>query len=87
VADLQVTTALIDAAAALGEQPFVRITTTRDAFHRKDQALAELLSKEGGVVAAEQECATVFIVATVRRVRAGGRSRVLPPAIVGRRPA
>jgi uridine phosphorylase len=71
VADLRVTTALIDAAAALGEQPFVGIATTRDAFHRKDQALAELLSKEGGVVAAEQECAVVFIVATVRRVRAG----------------
>src|SRR3990172_1504762 len=49
VADLQVTTALIDAAAALGD----------------------LLSKEGGVVAAEQECATVFIAAMVRRVRAG----------------
>jgi len=71
VADLRVTTALVDAAAALGEKPFVGIATTRDAFHRKDQALADLLSKEGGVVAAEQECATVFIVATVRRVRAG----------------
>ena len=71
VGSLVVVTALIDAAAALGEQPFVGIGTTRDAFHRKDQALADLLSKEGGVVAAEQECATVFIVATVRRVRAG----------------
>ena len=71
VADLRVTTALIDAAAALGEQSFAGIATTRDAFHRKDQALAELLSREGGVVAAEQECAVVFIVATVRRVRAG----------------
>ena len=71
VADLRVTTALLDAAAALGEQPFAGIATTRDAFHRKDQALAELLSREGGVVAAEQECAVVFIVATVRRVRAG----------------
>ncbi|HET8580087.1 MAG TPA: hypothetical protein VFL31_03735, partial [Nitrospiraceae bacterium] len=47
------------------------IATTRDAFHRKDQALAERLSREGGVVAAEQECAVVSIVATVRRVRAG----------------
>ncbi|HEY6104175.1 MAG TPA: nucleoside phosphorylase, partial [bacterium] len=47
VADLRVTTALIDAAAALGEQPFVGIATTRDAFHRKDQALAELLSTGG----------------------------------------
>ncbi|HEY6075104.1 MAG TPA: hypothetical protein VIV15_17420 [Anaerolineales bacterium] len=40
-----------------------------------DQALAELLSKDGGVVAAEQECATVFIVATVRRVRCWGSTR------------
>jgi uridine phosphorylase len=49
----------------------VGIATTRDAFHRKDQALAELLSRDSGVVAAEQECAVVFIVAMVRRVRAG----------------
>lgn len=73
VADLAVTTALLDA-AALRKHPgiaAVGICTTRDAFHRRDQALAELLSKEGGVVAAEQECATLFIVATVRRVRAG----------------
>jgi len=50
VADLRVTTALLDAAAALGERPFVGIATTRDAFHRRDQALAELLSREGGVL-------------------------------------
>jgi uridine phosphorylase len=43
MADLRVTTALIDAAAELGEQPVVGIATTRDAFHRKDQAEAELL--------------------------------------------
>jgi len=71
VADLEVTTALIEAAKELGQSPVVGIATTRDAFYRRDQALAELLSKEGGVVAAEQECATVFIVSTVRRVRAG----------------
>jgi len=71
VADLEVTTALIASAKESGGDPVVGIATTRDAFYRRDQALAELLSKEGGVVAAEQECATVFIVATVRRVRAG----------------
>ncbi|HEY6073964.1 MAG TPA: hypothetical protein VIV15_11375, partial [Anaerolineales bacterium] len=49
VADLRVTTALLDGAAAMGEKPFVGIATTRDAFHRKDQALAELLSKEGDI--------------------------------------
>jgi len=71
VADLAVTTALIAAAQELGSAPAVGIATTRDAFYRRDQALAERLTREGGVVAAEQECATVFIVATVRRVRAG----------------
>jgi len=71
VADLAVTTALIAGAKEVGVDPAVGIVTTRDAFYRRDQSLAERLSREGGVVAAEQECATVFIVATVRRVRAG----------------
>ncbi|MDQ7858180.1 MAG: nucleoside phosphorylase [Armatimonadota bacterium] len=71
VADLGVTQALIGAARALGHRPFVGVGTTRDAFYRKDAALADLLTREGHVVAAEQECATVFIVAHVRRARAG----------------
>ncbi|HXF83035.1 MAG TPA: nucleoside phosphorylase [bacterium] len=71
VADLAVTTALLDAARELGHAAVAGIATTRDAFYRRDPSLAERLSREGGVVAAEQECATVFIVATVRRVRAG----------------
>ncbi|MDQ7851047.1 MAG: nucleoside phosphorylase [Armatimonadota bacterium] len=71
VADLDVTAALMESARALG-YPFTwGIVTTRDAFYRRDQRLAELLSTVGGVVAAEQECAAVFIVATVRRARAG----------------
>ncbi len=74
VADLGVTTALIEAASQRKRPGIatVGICTTRDAFHRRDQALVDVLTKDGGVVAAEQECATVFIVATVRRVRAGG---------------
>lgn len=71
VADLAVTQALIDAAQALGHQPHVGVATSRDAFYRKDAALAELLTTQGHIVAAEQECATVFIVAHVRRARAG----------------
>jgi uridine phosphorylase len=71
VADLAVTQALIDATAALGRRPFVGVGTTRDAFYRKDASLADLLTREGHIVAAEQECATVFIVAHVRRARAG----------------
>jgi uridine phosphorylase len=61
----------MESARALG-YPFTSgIVTTRDAFYRRDERLAELLSTVGGVVAAEQECAAVFIVATVRRARAG----------------
>jgi uridine phosphorylase len=71
VADLAVTQALIDAAGALGHRPYVGVATSRDAFYRKDTALADLLTREGHIVAAEQECATVFIVAHVRRARAG----------------
>ncbi len=71
VADIAVTMALRDAVRARGHGPIVGICTSRDAFYRKDAALADLLREHGGVVAAEQECATVFIVSTVRRVRAG----------------
>lgn len=71
VADLAVTQALIDAARDLGHRPFVGVATSRDAFYRKDPALTELLTTQGHIVAAEQECATVFIVSQVRRARAG----------------
>jgi uridine phosphorylase len=71
VADLTVTTALLDAARTLGHAPFVGVATSRDAFYRKDPVLADLLTAQGHIVAAEQECATVFIVAQVRRARAG----------------
>ena len=43
VADLSVTQTLIDAARALGHAPFVGVATSRDAFYRKDAALAERL--------------------------------------------
>lgn len=71
VADLTVTNALIEAARLCGEQIFVGIGTTRDAFYRRDEALAKLLSEQGHVIVAENEAATVFIVATVRQLRAG----------------
>ncbi len=93
VADLTVTQALIGAAAELGHRPAVGVATSRDAFYRKDPALAELLTAHGHIVAAEQECATVFIVAHVRRVRAGAVLAIdsnilrekLPPDVVERR--
>jgi uridine phosphorylase len=71
VADLTVTQALIDAARAAGRNTFVGVATSRDAFYRRDAALADLLTTHGHIVAAEMECSTVFIVAHVRRARAG----------------
>jgi uridine phosphorylase len=71
LADLTVTQTLLDAARALGYRPYVGVVTSRDAFHRRDQPLADLLTSQGHIVAAEMECATVFVVAHVRRARAG----------------
>ncbi len=93
VADLTVTQALVDAARTLGHRPAVGIATSRDAFYRKDAVLAELLTAQGHIVAAEQECATVFIVAHVRRARAGAvlaidsnilREKLRPEEVEGR---
>lgn len=70
VADLDVTNALLDAARASGYSFAAGIGTTRDAFYQPDLALAERLNK-AGVVAAEMEAATLFIVGTYRRVRVG----------------
>jgi len=93
VADFTVTQALISAAGKLGHRPAVGVATSRDAFYRKDPALAELLTAQGHIVAAEQECSTVFIVAHVRRARAGAVLAIdsnilrekLPPDEVERR--
>lgn len=84
---------MIDAARALGHQHAVGVTTSRDAFYRKDPALTELLTARGHIVAAEQECATVFVVSHVRRARAGAVLAIdsnilrekLPPEEVERR--
>ncbi len=70
VADLEVTNALVEAARATGEDFRIGVADTRDAFYMPDLDLAERLRK-AGVVAAEMEAATLFVVGAWRRVRVG----------------
>lgn len=70
VADLDVTKALIQAAEELGYGAFTGIGTTRSAFYARHPELNEQL-RRAGVVAAEMEASTLFIVGTLRRARVG----------------
>jgi uridine phosphorylase len=70
VADLAVSNALLAAAAELGFPHAYGVGTTRDAFYVRDKALNEQL-REAGVVAAEMEAATLYIVGAVRKVKVG----------------
>ena len=82
VASFEVVTALRDAAATLGSPHHVGIVASPDSFYSEVERgrmpiEAELAAewKAGerfGVLAAEMECATLFIAAQVRRLRAGG---------------
>jgi len=70
VADLDVVNALVEAAEESGMDYRVGIGFTRDAYYVHDQELDSLL-KHAGVVAAEQEAATLFIVGIWRHVKVG----------------
>ena len=70
VADMEITRALLIACKRLGYGCRSGIVFTRDAYYVQDWDLNEFL-KKAGVVAAEQECATVFVVSTLRKVKAG----------------
>lgn len=70
-ADLDVTLALRRAAKAhLGHAAHEGVVYTRDAFYRRDDGLNRVLS-EARVVAAEQECSTVFVVGSLLGVKVG----------------
>lgn len=70
-ADLDVTMALRHAAAAhLGRRAIEGVVYTRDAFYRRDDGLNERLT-QAGIVAAEQECSTVFVVGSLLGVKVG----------------
>lgn len=70
VADLEVTMALMNAARRLGYPFYSGIVFTRDAYYQQDPDLNRRLT-EAGIVASEQECATLFVVGTLRRVKVG----------------
>ena len=70
VADLDVTMALIQAAKASGFSPFTGIGTTRSAYYARHAELNEQL-RQAGVVAAEMEAATLFVVGALRGVKVG----------------
>lgn len=70
VADLAVTNALVTAAREQGEDHRVGIAFTRDAYYVQDQALNELLTRNG-IEAAEQEASILFITGTHRGARVG----------------
>jgi uridine phosphorylase len=70
VGDFEVTNALVDALDAAGNQYQVGLGFCRDAYYVQDQQLNTLLT-ECGVLAAEQEAATLFIVGSKRRVKTG----------------
>lgn len=70
-ADVDLTLALREAAADfLGEPAREGIVYTRDAFYRPDDGLNQRLT-DIGIVAAEQECSTVFVVGALRGVKVG----------------
>ncbi|MDE2748371.1 MAG: nucleoside phosphorylase [Chloroflexota bacterium] len=70
VADLDVSNALIQAAKELGYSAWTGIGTTRSAFYARHPELNERL-RQVGVVAAEMEASTLFIVGAHRRARVG----------------
>lgn len=70
VADFKVTNALVEACNRLGYQYYIGLVYSRDAYYVQDDKLNQFL-KEAGVVAAEQECATVFILGAIRHLHVG----------------
>ncbi len=70
VADFKVTTALVRACENLGYDYYMGIVYSRDAYYKQDKELNEFL-RDAGVVAAEQECATIFTVGSVKHLHVG----------------
>jgi len=70
VADFDVTAALVGTARCSSQRFWCGVGYTRDAYYSRDHTLDELL-KRAGVVAAEQEAATLFIVGAWLRVKVG----------------
>jgi len=70
VADFEITNALVCAALGIGVKFHVGLGSGEDAFYRKDHGFRERLAK-AGVLSADMESDTLFIIATLRGWRAG----------------
>ncbi len=70
VADFELTQAMEAAAIQLGASHLVGLGSGEDAFYRKDRAFRERLA-EAGVLCADMESDTLFVVAMVHGWRAG----------------
>ncbi|MHC0038814.1 nucleoside phosphorylase [Pseudoneobacillus sp. C159] len=72
VADLNVTLALIQASRELGIPTHVGLCSSGDAFYApKPPGFTEMLHNSN-VLAGEMECSAIFVIASLRRWRAGG---------------
>ena len=82
VANIDVVTALRDAAVRLGKPHHLGITQSKDSFygqHKPDRmpVASRLLErwkawKDGGAICSEMEAATIFVLSSIYRKRAGG---------------
>lgn len=72
VPDYWLTRAMVDAAKDLGLKAHVGLGTAGDAFYAPRDPSRRELMKQAGVVSAEMESDTLYIVAAVRGWRAGG---------------
>jgi uridine phosphorylase len=70
VADFDLTQAMEAAAVQLGASHHIGLGSGEDAFYRKDRAFRERLA-EAGVLCADMECDTLFVVAMAHGWRAG----------------
>lgn len=87
VADLDVTIALREAAAASGHPWYLGVAQSKDSFYGQHEParmpIADDLARRwkawmaGGAICSEMEAATIFIVAATLRARAGGAMLIL----------
>jgi DeoD family purine-nucleoside phosphorylase len=71
VADFQVTTALVEAAAGLGLSTYVGLGAAGDAFYAPPDPAKRAMLRQAGVISAEMESDTLYIIAALRGWRAG----------------
>lgn len=71
VASFDVTSALLEAAKALGLPGHIGVSLSRDAFYQQDPALNDTLAGVKDMAVSEMECDTVFVVGARRGARTG----------------